>query len=377
MNIWIDGTEANVSQRLGSGQVAYELLKNFERLDKKNNYTILLAQPPLDDLPKERPGWKYKILKIKKLKTLVSIPLEVWAAKVKPDLIFSPTHYIPRFSNVKKIGMIFDLSFLHFPEMFLKKDLYKLTKWSEYSIIKSAHLITISKFSKEDIIVSYKNKFSDPKLLRNKITVAYLGYDQEIYKVKDHKPKEILKKYGIKGEYIIFLGTVQPRKNLKRLIEAIQRIDNIKLVVVGKTKGAGREGWMYQDILELPKRLGIEDRVIFTGFVPNQEASDLVSNAVSFILPSLWEGFGIPPVEAMACGTPVIVANVSSLPEVVGEAGVLFDPYSVDQMEQAIRTVISDKKLRQKMIKKGFERVKQFSWDKMAKVILEVFEKQV
>ena len=149
----------------------------------------------------------------------------------------------------------------------------------------------------------------------------------------------------------------------------------MQLVIIGKTKGEGRQGWMYEDALQTPLNLGIEDRVKFLGFVPTQDLPYLLSGSLTFVQPSLWEGFGIPVVEAMATGVPVIVSNVSSLPEVVGKAGLLVDPYSVDQIEQAIRLLITDNKLRQKYSKEGIIQAKNFSWDKMAKTVLKVFEK--
>lgn len=360
LRIWIDGYEANVEQRLGSSQVAFELLKNLEKIDQKNEYTVLLPSPPLGDLPKMRFGWRYRILKPKILWTQIVLPLALFTARQKPDLIFSPTHYIPRFSPVKRIATIFDLSFLHFPEMFGKKDLWQLKNWTKFSVQNADHIITISNFSKQDIIAQYG-------IDKNKITVAYPGFNADVF--KERKTKE--------DNYIIYIGTIQPRKNLKRLIEAVSRIENLKLLIVGKTEGEGRRGWKFEEILETPKRLGVEDRVKFLGFVPTEELQNLLSGSLAFVLPSLWEGFGIPVVEAMACGTPVIVSNVSSLPEVVGDAGLLVDSYSVDQIEQAIRSVVSDKKLRQKYSKAVLSQAQKFSWQKMAKQVLKVFEKVV
>ena len=160
-----------------------------------------------------------------------------------------------------------------------------------------------------------------------------------------------------------------------RLMEAIKRIDNLNLLVVGKAKGEGKQGWMYQETLDAPKMLEIEERVKFLGYVPKEDLNYLINGATAFILPSLWEGFGLPVVESMACGTPVLVSNVSSLPEVVGGAGLTFDPYSVDQIEQAIRTITTDKKLREKYSKLGLAQAKKFSWEKMAKEVLKVFER--
>lgn len=382
MKIWIDGYEANILQRLGSSQVAFELLRSLEKIDCRNDYTIVLPTPPLNDLPKERGGWKYRILRPKRLWTKIALPLALYTAKQKPDIFFSPTHYIPRFapSSVKKVVTIFDLSFLHFPEMFTKKDLWRLKNWTQFSVSNANHIVTISNFSKRDIIKLYGVE-------DEKITIAYPGYDREIFHVVSDRKKieSVLKKYNLKDSFLVYIGTIQPRKNLTRLIEAFARIVKSehfggglygsRLVIIGKTKGEGKQGWMYEDILELPQQLDIGDRVKFLGFIPTDDLPFLLSGALVFIQASLWEGFGMPVVEAMATGVPVIVSNVSSLPEVVGKAGFLVDPYSIDQIEQAIRTIAADKKLRQEYSKKGLVQARKFSWDKMARTVLKVFER--
>lgn len=381
MNIWIDGYEANVLQRLGSSQVAFELLKGLEKIDRKNNYTILLPSEPLPDLPKERPGWDYKIIKFSKLWTWIGLPLSLYLTRNKPDLFFSPTHYIPRFSPVKTVVTIFDLSYLHFPDMFKKSDLWKLIHWSEFSIKNSRHIITISNSSKRDIIKNYGIK-------KEKITVAYPGFDSDnFHPISNVQQINVLKtKYAVGGEYIIYVGTIQPRKNLVRLFDAFKQVvnsphdktlSNLKLLVVGKTQEFGRSGWMFDNILKTPQKIGIADKVIFTGFLETSELVLLLNGAKAFVLVSLWEGFGIPVVDSMACGVPVIVSNTSSLPEVVGNAGLLVDPMSEDQIAQAIRTIVTDEKIWRKKSKEVLLRSKKFSWKSMAREVLDIFEKKV
>ena len=396
MRIWIDGYEANQKNRVGSGQFAFEVIRNLEKIDQEDEYTMLLPSEVLPDMPRPRNNWQYKILKPNKLWTRIALPLALYSARIKPDLIFSPTHYIPRFSPVKRVVSIFDLAYLHFPEMFNQKDLYQLKNWTKFSIENADHIVTISEFTKEDIIENYN---VDSK----KITLAYPGYDGEKFRVQGigFREQEVKKKYGIKEEYIIALGTIQPRKNYIRLIEAFKNVilsetknlsrmregtetsseilhsvqdDNLKLVIVGKTTGAGREGWKFQETLDAPKRLVIEDKVIFTGFAVSEDLPSLLLGAKAFVLPSLWEGFGIPVLEAMASGTPVIVSNVSSLPEVAGEAGTYFDPYSVGDIAEKIEEILNDEKLRKKKIELGLKRVQDFSWEKCATEILKVFQ---
>lgn len=379
-NIWIDGYEANVAQRVGSGQVAFELLINIEKIDQENkqslisrklenNYTILLPGKPLADLPQERKGWKYKILWPGKLWTRLTIPAYYKITKQKPDIIFSPTHYTPVFTQAKIVPVIFDLSFKHFPEMFKKADLYKLTNWTKETIQKSSQIITISQSTRDDLIKTYGIK-------KEKITVAYPGFDKEKFKPIENlsKIEAVKNKYGINGDYIIYIGTIQPRKNLIRLIRAVSKIENLKLVIVGKIKGLGKQGWMNEEILAEPEKLKITNRVIFTDFIPTEELPLLISGSKAFVLVSLWEGFGIPVLEAMACGTPVIVSNVSSLPEVAGDAGILINPESETQIEQAIRLMVSDKKHRDRLSKLALVQANKFSWEKMAKEVIKVLE---
>ncbi len=370
MKIWIDGFEANVPQRLGSGQVAFELIKNFEKLDFQNNYTILLTRQPISDLPKEREGFKYKLIRPSRMITLVGIPLAIILSKEKPDLIFSPTHYIPRFTSVPRIVTIFDLSFFYFKKMFKVSDYIQLKNWTGYSVKNAKYIVTISKSTKKDIVKFYD---IDPK----KIIVAYPGYDATIFKPFKDKEKiaSFLEKYGIDQPYILYTGTIQPRKNLVKLIESFTNIEGLKLVIAGKYSGTGRQAWMTEEILSAPKKFGVEEKIIFTNYIPADELALLMNGATAYILVSLYEGFGLPALEAMACGAPVIASNVSSLPEVVGDAGLLVDPNSATQIEQAIRTIYTDKKLRNKLSKKSLERAKKFSWKKMTKEILEVFEK--
>lgn len=373
MKIWIDGYEANVPQRLGSSQIAFELLKSLEKIDKKNEYIIFLPNRPMEDLPKERPGWCYRIIKINSFKTWLALPLALYTTKEKPGIFFSPTHYSPGFSPVKKISMIFDLAFLRFPNMFKKRDLWQMKLWTKLAVNSAAKIITISKATKTDIIKFYGTK-------NDKIEVAYPGFDSKVFHpVKDkEKINSVQKKYGISGEYIIYIGTIQPRKNLIRLVEAFAKVSldspDLRLVIVGKTTGLGRQAWMFEDTLKKPKELGIEDKVIFTGFAPTEDLPYLISGAEVFILLSLWEGFGIPVVESMACGTPVIVSNISSLPEVAGKAGIMIDPNSVDQIEHAIRAIVFDKKIRAEKSKEAIVQASKFSWDKMGREVLKTFQ---
>ncbi|MBI3341982.1 glycosyltransferase family 4 protein [Candidatus Curtissbacteria bacterium] len=260
---------------------------------------------------------------------------------------------------------IHDLSYLHFPELFKKEDVLQLTSWSKYSIENSAHVIVPSQSTKNDIVKNYK-------VLDSKISVTYEGYNKDLFKKKSKQQVEtVKKKYKIAGDYVIFVGTIQPRKNIERLIEAFSKIKpkSVKLIIVG------RKGWLYDAILKKSHDLGIQEEVIFTDFVPNEDLPPLISGSKAYINPSLWEGFGIPVVEAQACDVPVAVASTSSLPEIVGESGILFDPDSVESIKIALQKLITNEKFSRELIKKGQENVKRFSWEACAKETLAILTK--
>ena len=355
MIIGIDGNEANVASRVGSGTYAFELLNQFQK-SKKHKFVIYLKEKPQSDFPKETQNFKYLIFGPKKLWTQFALPVKL-AFGPKIDVFFSPAHYGPRFSKVPYVVTIHDLSYLHFPELFKKEDLLQLTSWSKYSIKNSKHIIAPSKSTKEDIAKNYK-------IAPSKITVTYEGYDKSRFKPPPQTRINLVKKrYRIKNNYIIFVGTIQPRKNIERLIEAVAQIRNLQLVI------AGKKGWLYDSILAKAR----EKSVIFTDFVPDKDLPALIGGAQAYVLPSLWEGFGIPVIEAQACGVPTVVSNTSSLPEVVGESGILVDPTNVESIANGIKKAL-DPKTRINLVKAGFANIKRFSWETCARETLKILE---
>jgi glycosyltransferase involved in cell wall biosynthesis len=206
---------------------------------------------------------------------------------------------------------------------------------------------------------------------------VYIGIDFSFYKRATADIIEsIKKKYNINGDYILYLGTLEPRKNLERLIEAYAAVKESEkaapLLVI-----AGGKGWLYESIFETVKRFGIENSVIFTGYVPDADKPALLSGAKVFCFPSLYEGFGMPPLEAMACGTPVLTSNVASLPEVCGDAAYYVNPLLVSEIEQGIKQLCFNEELRNNLIQKGEERVKLFSWDKIAEQLHNLYQELV
>ncbi len=348
MIIGLDGNEANVKNRVGSGQYAFAMLHEFSKI-KNKSFVVYLKSKPESDLPQESETFGYKMFGPKKLWTQFALPLKL-TFHSKPDIFFTLGHYGPRFSTVPYAITIFDLSYLHYPGLFTKNDLYQLTNWSKYSIAGSKHIFAISESTKHDIVKNYK---MDP----TKITVTYMGYDQNKFKPQPKSEAERVKaKYKIVGDYIIFIGTLQPRKNVERLLEAYStlklELEDLKLVIVGK------KGWMYNKIFQKVRSTHLESKVIFTDYVPDDELPALMSGAKLYVLPSLWEGFGIPVIEAQACGVPSVVSNTSSLPEVVGKSAVLVDPMSVESIAGGMKKILSSEKLSKDLIAKGFVNIK-------------------
>lgn len=377
MIIGIDGNEANVKNRVGIGEYAFELLRQFSSLELKvpssakapvdrqsSKFVIYLKNNPLDDMPKENSVWKYRVIKPGKLWTQWRLPLDLYMHKPRPDVFFSPSHYAPRFSPILSVISVMDLSFLYYPDLFNKKDLLQLRSWTEYSVRKAKKVITISNSSKNDIIKEYK-------ITPGKVAVTLPGIkDFTSLQAQVYAMNQLKIKYGLGEKYILFVGTLQPRKNIVRLIEAFSKLSekDLKLVIVGK------KGWLYEEILEKPRQLGIEKRVRFLDKIGNDELPILYKHAVCMVLPSLYEGFGLPVLEAMKHGCPVIASNVSSLPEAGGDACLYVDPENIDDIAAKITTIINDEKLRKELIGKGQKQVAKFNWERTAQETLNVLE---
>jgi glycosyltransferase involved in cell wall biosynthesis len=357
MLIGIDGNEANIQNRVGVNQYAFDLLHAIHKLDISDQIVIYLKNPPRADLPAESLNWRYRIIPFPALWTQTRLPFDLYKHSPRPEVFFTPSHYAPRLSPVPTVISVMDLGFLNTPEQFTPKDFNQLKSWTKYSIKNAKNIITISEFSKSDIVKNYQYPESN-------ITVTYPGYDSDLFKPTVNP--SIQKKYGITSPYILFLSSLKPSKNVEGLIHAFALIKNPSLSLVI----AGKKAWLYDRVFQLVRDLKLSSRVIFTGFVEEAEVPVLMSQAQAFILPSFHEGFGIPVVEAMACGTPVVISRVASLPEVAGDAGIYVDPANISSITKGIQIALSPK--RSAYIKKGLVRVNQFDWQKTARNTLAV-----
>jgi glycosyltransferase involved in cell wall biosynthesis len=372
MLIGLDANEANVANRLGSNQFAYQILCQLAKLDRKNSYRIYLKSQPLGHLPPPTKTWQYRVLKPAKFWTQWRLPLDLYFHRPRPDVLLTLGHYAPRFSPVPSIISIMDLAFLKFPQSFLKKDLHQLKSWTRYSAKKASHIFTISNHSKKDIQKFYQ-------LAEGKITVIYPGIDHQRFsrKITPLQINKVKQKYHIANEYLLYLGTLQPRKNLLNLIKAysqlIHRYPKLLLVL------AGKKGWLYQSLFTEVKRLKLNHQVVFTGFVAEADTPALIKGARLFILPSLYEGFGIPVVQAMASATPVLVSQNSSLPEIVADCGnYIQPPFGQNEISQGIEKALSlPSEKQQQLVLAAQKRAQQFTWEAAAKTILTVLHHNI
>lgn len=364
MIIGVDGNEANVPMKVGVSVYTLNLLYYFKRYaDKNTQFKVFLKNNPSSDLPSPQRYFNYEVVSGKIFWSQIFLPLRLYIKK-DIDVFFSPAHYAPRFCPVPSVITIHDLSYIYFPGDFLKKDLYQLRNWTNYSIHNAKKIIAVSKTTKNNIMKSYQ-------VPGESIEVVYNGYEKES-KIKDFEPK-IVK--HTRNPYILYVGTLQPRKNIMTLIQAFAKFKDqspeFRLIV------AGKKGWLFDSIFDLVSELGLNNDIYFTDYVTDQQLTFLYKNAFCFVLPSFYEGFGIPLLEAMSFGCPVISSFASSLPEIGGDACLYFDPKSVEDLVEKLENIKKDSRLRTGLIQKGKKRVKEFSWKKCGEETLKIIQNAI
>lgn len=363
IKIGVDGNEANVEKRVGVSVYALNILKYFSKnANQEIQFNIYLKSFPLSDLPKENRYFKYKVIPGKFLWSQIYLPLHLYFHK-SIDAYFSPAHYLPNFCPVPQVVTIHDVAYLYYPDDFTKKDLWQLKNWTKFSINKASQIIAVSKTTKKDIVKNYN-------VDEAKVSVVYNGFEKPI------KKPAMSKVEGLKiNNFILFVGTIQPRKNLKILIDAFNMFllinKDFKLVI------AGKKGWLYKNIFEKVETMNLRKKVIFTDHVTDEELIWFYKNAFCLVLPSLYEGFGIPVLEAMSYDCPVITSFSSSLPEIGDEASLYFDPKNAADLLEKLQTLQDNNQLRKELISKGRQRIKFFSWEKCGKETLDVIIKMV
>jgi glycosyltransferase involved in cell wall biosynthesis len=376
VRIGFDVTAA-LTQGGGIGRYTRELIHALLAADHENQYRLFAAHPPatlpvpnsipIADNVRFRPAplderWLYRLW------YRLRLPLPVQLVTGSIDLYHSPDFVLPPVAgHIPTILTVHDLSFVHYPETFPPPLVRYLNEVVPWSVGRATHVLADSQATQRDLQRVWG-------LPAEKITVLYSGVHPRFRPITDEGQRAAVRqRYGIGDEpYILAVGTIQPRKNYELLIRAFLHIaDQLphRLVIVGG------KGWLYESLLN---EVGRDRRVHFPGFVADDDLPTLYSAADLFVFPSLYEGFGLPLLEAMGCGVPVLSSNASSLPEVVGQAGeaaVLLAPEDESAWSRAILDVLGDKRKQSKMIAAGFQQIQTFSWSNTARQLLVLYER--
>lgn len=284
--------------------------------------------------------------------------------------LYHETNFIPMRFNGPTVATVFDLSFQLFPETHPKQRIEYMKRYFYPRLERVTHFVTISEAVKGEMI-RYLN------LPEDSITVTPLGVNKKFKPIFSDQLHPIINKYGLKADrYVLYVGTLEPRKNILNIVRAYARLP-LALREVYPLVLAGGAGWLMEELSREIGQLGVGANVIKTGYIPEGDLPALYSGATLFIYPSIYEGFGLPPLEAMACGTAVITSNVSSLPEVVGDAGVLVHPQDVEKLADEMEDLLTNPSRREILCKRGLERSKQFTWEKCAAQTLKVYNQVV
>lgn len=364
MRIAIDIRET-IGHKAGKGWYTYVLVKALLKNDKKNEYILYTNQKNPDfKATKGAPKVRQKIITKTGLKWHLAVLKDL--KKEKPDLFWAPTSYIiPALApkSLKTIITVHDIVAFLFPEGHNKKALYLERITLKRALKKCRAVLTVSKNTRNDLIQWFS-------MSPDKIVIAPCAASSIFKPLKtiDIVLQEVRELYDLPRKFILAVGTLSPRKNFTRLITAYRRLlrkrTDVHLVIVGS------RGWDFKKTL----RRVDPDKVHLIGYIEGEELAAIYNQAELFIFPSLYEGFGIPLVEAMSCGCPIAASNVSSIPEVTSGSAILFDPYSVESIESSMEAILGSPSFRKEIIQKGKKRAKEFSWDKSAKKILALFK---
>ncbi len=366
MRIGIDARLAH-HQRAGITRYTRRLLEELVRLDSENEYWIFQHRRHLAPLVT---GANFRR---RTLYAPVHHPLEQLALSVELflvgqslDLVHWPDFIPALYTPLPAVITVHDLAFLRWPH-FLTREHARYYSQIDRAVRKARHIIVPSQSTKEDVI----QQLGAPA---NKVTVIYEAA-APFYRPMplEEARAHVQQRYGLPDRYILFVSTIEPRKNLGGLLQAFHHLVHRYNVADTALALVGKPGWLYEQVYATVEELGLEERVHFLGRVPDQDLRRLYVAARCHVHPAFYEGFGLPPLEAMACGTPTIVSNVSSLPEVVGDAALLVDPNNWEEIAVAIHRLLTDQDLHAELRAKGLERAKVFSWRRAARETLEVY----
>ncbi|HEY3104567.1 MAG TPA: glycosyltransferase family 1 protein [Pyrinomonadaceae bacterium] len=369
MHIAIDAHSVG-TQLAGNESYAVNLIEALAEIDQANQYTLYVTKRSALDRFRNR--WaNFTVKRTLPHTPLVRIPITLSAELRKnPVDVLHVQYTAPPFAPCPVVATIHDLSFEHLPETFNRRSRTQLRVTVRRTARNAAQILTLSEFSRRDIIETYK---IDPEC----VSVTPAAAPSHFSAVTDETElRRIRLTYGIKRDYILALGSIQPRKNLVRLINAYAALRNNRTgLTLPQLVLAGKRGWLEAETIRAAKQSDACKDILFVGYVSEIDLPALYSGALCFAYPSYFEGFGLPVVEAMLCGTPVIAGNRTSLPEVVGSAGVLVDPFDETAIAEGLAELIENPDYRAQLRVKGLERAKTFSWKTTARLTLQAYER--
>ncbi len=372
MQICIDISPA-AHRKAGLGRYARELAERAHRMDQENAYSTFYYQPsrgkppaslshlPALTTPLSAKPWRMSVL----LAHYSGIPMDRLFPGV--DLFHGTDHLLPPFRRIRSVFTVHDVIPQLLPEFHLPLNRWYLTLMFPRFLRRADAVIAVSECTKRDTVRLYG-------VPEERIHVIYEGVDPRFRPARDHAVlQQVRGRYHLPQEYILYVGTIEPRKNLTRLLEAYHALRQEgfphKLVFVGA------KGWLYQPVFDRMRELGLEDDVILPGYITDEDLPAIYAGASLFVFPSLYEGFGLPPLEALACGVPAVVSDASSLPEVVGDAALKVPPEDTAALAHAMERVLSDAELAQRLAAAGPDRAGLFTWEKAAEETVALYHR--
>ncbi|MDY7077799.1 MAG: glycosyltransferase family 1 protein [Chloroflexota bacterium] len=351
----------------GVHQYIYHLLRHLGRADDSLRYTILLGEGALSPdvmITSLRSRWPTGRPAVRVLWEQLMQP---WALRrIGADLVHGPVFVGPLFAPCPVVVTIHDLSFIRFPNLFRPANRLYLTVLTRLSARRARRLIAVSAHAATETA----QLLGVPS---ERIDVVYHGVDPAFRPLPPDEIATFRQRQGLPERFLLFVGTLEPRKNLVRLVEAFARIPEsngrVGLVL------AGGKGWLYNELFARVEALGLSEVVIFPGYVVNDELPLWLNAATILAYPSVYEGFGLPVLEAQACGTPVLTSNVSSLPEAAGDAALMVDPYDVESLAAGLNRLLTDEPLRHELRERGLAHARQFSWPCTAQETARVYRR--
>jgi glycosyltransferase involved in cell wall biosynthesis len=360
----IDASRALIEQRTGTEHYSASLIRALADLPRARRMPVTLYANLPDEEARGRlefdlpPRWRIRGIPFPRLWTHARLSREMLTQP--PKTLFVPSHVVPIVHPRRTVVTVHDLGYIHYPDAHTQRSRLYLDISTRWSARAARRVIAISEATKRDLVKHYG-------VPERKISVVYHGRDPLFMPVGD--PHEVWKtaaKYGVRVPYCLHVGTIQPRKNLGTLVEAWRRLRD-RMEQPPQLLLAGKRGWLYASLLREVEERGLNDLIRFADYVTREDLPALYSGALAFVFPSLYEGFGLPPLEAMSCGTPVLASTASSVPEVVGEAALHLDPHNPGDWASAVELIYGDPAMWEELSRRGLARASRFTWERCAR----------